>query len=128
MPPRIARVPGPELAAAVGHEVTRWIADEGRTAVIVPLALRDPMARSLGDSLPSGTLGVGHSALDTRVSILTVAEAKGLEFDQVVVVEPGAILAESARGGHDLYVALTRATRELVVLHAEDLPPGFAAD
>jgi DNA helicase IV len=128
IPPRITRVPGPELAAAVGYEVTRWIADEGRTAVIVPLALRDSMARSLGDSLSSGTLGVGHSALDTRVSILTVAEAKGLEFDQVVVVEPGAILAESARGGHDLYVALTRATQQLVVLHAEDLPPGFAAD
>ena len=54
-----------------------------------------------------------------------MAEAKGLEFDQVVVVEPGAILAESARGGHDLYVALTRATQELVVLHAADLPAGF---
>jgi DNA helicase IV len=127
-PPRIARIAAPDLAASVGHEVTGWIAEEGRTAVIVPLSLRDPIARSLGDALTSGTLGVGHSALDTRVSILTVAEAKGLEFDQVVVVEPGAILEESARGGHDLYVALTRATQQLVVLHAEDLPPGFAAD
>jgi DNA helicase IV len=57
-----------------------------------------------------------------------VAEAKGLEFDQVVVVEPGEILAESARGGHDLYVALTRATQQLVVLHAQDLPAGFDPD
>ena len=97
---------------------TGWMADEGRTAVIVPLSLRDAMARSLADALSPGTLGVGHTALDTRVSVLTVAEAKGLEFDQVVVVEPGAILAESARGGHDLYVALTRATQQLVVLHA----------
>ena len=59
--------------------------------------------------------------------MLTVAEAKGLEFDQVVLIEPGAILAESARGGHDLYVALTRATQELLVLHSGDLPAGFAA-
>ena len=112
----------------MGREVTGWIGEEGRTAVIVPASLRDPITRSLDDALASGTLGVGHSALDTPVSILTVAQAKGLEFDQVVVVEPRAILAESARGGHDLYVALTRATQQLVVLHAEDLPAGFDAN
>jgi DNA helicase IV len=127
-PPRIIRVPVADLASAASREVAGWVSDEGRTAVIVPVSLRDHVARSLGDTLPPGTLGVGHSALDTRVSVLTVAEAKGLEFDQVAVVEPGAILAESARGGHDLYVALTRATQQLVVLHAGDLPPGFAVD
>jgi DNA helicase IV len=127
-PPRIIRVPDRDLGAAAGHEVVGWLGEDGRTAVIVPVSLRDPVARSVGDALPAGALGVGHSALDTRVSLLTVAEAKGLEFDQVVVVEPGEILAESARGGHDLYVALTRATQHLVVLHAQDLPPGFDSD
>ena len=126
-PPRVIRVALPDLGPAAGREVAGWIGEEGRTAVIVPLSLRDAMARSLADQLAPGILGVGHSALDTRVSVLTVAEAKGLEFDQVVVVEPAAILAESARGGHDLYVALTRATQQLVVLHAQDLPAGFDA-
>jgi DNA helicase IV len=124
-PPRIISVPASDLARVAGWEVAGWIRDEGRTAIILPVTLRDAMARSLADELAPGTLGVGHTALDTRVSVLTVAEAKGLEFDQVVVVEPAAILAESARGGHDLYVALTRATQQLVVLHAQDLPAGF---
>jgi DNA helicase IV len=127
-PPRILRIPAADLGAAAGQEVAGSLDEDGRTAVIVPLSLRDPVARSMGAELPPGTLGVGHAALDTRVSLLTVAEAKGLEFDQVVVVEPAEILAESARGGHDLYVALTRATQQLVVLHAQDLPPGFDPD
>jgi superfamily I DNA/RNA helicase len=93
--------------------------------VIVAPAQREAMARALAAALPNGVLGVGSAALDTRVSLLTVTEAKGLEFDQVVVVEPAAIAGTSSRGGHDLYVALTRATSALVVLHADPLPAGF---
>ena len=59
------------------------------------------------------------------VSVLTVREAKGLEFDAVIVLEPAEILAESARGLNDLYVALTRPTQRLHVVHAKDLPPGL---
>ena len=54
--------------------------------------------------------------------VLTVAEAKGLEFDQVIVVEPAAIVESGPRGLNDLYVAVTRATRGLGVLHARPLP------
>ncbi len=114
-----------ELAGAVAGEVRGWLGDEGRTAVIVGRSGRDRFAADLAARLPGGALGVGSAALDTPVSLLTVAEAKGLEFDQVVVVEPAAILAESARGAHDLYVALTRATRELLIVHASALPAGF---
>jgi DNA helicase IV len=64
--------------------------------------------------------------LDAPVAVLTVAEAKGLEFDGVVVVEPAAILAESPRGGNDLYVALTRATQRLGVVHTGPLPAALA--
>ena len=56
---------------------------------------------------------------------MTVAGAKGLEFDTVVLVEPSAIVAESARGLNDLYVALTRATQRLHVVHRTDLPAGM---
>ena len=88
-------------------------------------SLREPLARALAGMLPHGTLGDGSAALDTRVSLLTVPEVKGLEFDQVVVVEPTALIEDAARGVHDLYVALTRATRELVVVHTRPLPRGF---
>jgi len=56
------------------------------------------------------------------VVVLTVRQAKGLEFDSVLVVDPARIVAESVRGHSDLYVALTRATKRLGVLYAGDLP------
>jgi DNA helicase IV len=55
--------------------------------------------------------------------VLPVSGAKGLEFDAVVLVEPAEVLAESPRGANDLYVALTRATQRLTVVHAAALPP-----
>jgi DNA helicase IV len=64
----------------------------------------------------------GPSVLDAPVAVLTVTEAKGLEFDGVVVVDPAAILSGSRRGPSDLYVALTRATARLGVVHPGELP------
>ncbi|MEU4426988.1 ATP-binding domain-containing protein [Actinoplanes sp. NPDC024001] len=77
----------------------------GRLAVIAPAARRDELAARL----PVGT------DLEEDAVLLTVTEAKGLEFDAVVVVDPAGILAESPRGANDLYVALTRPTRTLGV-------------
>ncbi|RJQ89329.1 DUF2075 domain-containing protein [Amycolatopsis panacis] len=51
------------------------------------------------------------------------SETKGLEYDAVLIVDPGKILAEGPRGASDLYVALTRATQRLGVLHRDPLPP-----
>ncbi|WP_199543290.1 RNA polymerase recycling motor ATPase HelR [Prauserella sp. PE36] len=53
---------------------------------------------------------------------VTPAETKGLEFDAVLVVEPERILADGSRGAAELYVALTRATQRLGVLHQDPLP------
>ena len=49
--------------------------------------------------------------------VLTVSQAKGLEFDSVLIADPAQILAESPRGLSDLYVAMTRATQRLGVVH-----------
>jgi DNA helicase IV len=54
------------------------------------------------------------------------SETKGLEFDAVLVVEPERIIAEGTRGAADLYVALTRATQRLGVLHEGPLPPALS--
>ncbi|TDH18218.1 RNA polymerase recycling motor ATPase HelR [Mycobacteroides franklinii] len=50
------------------------------------------------------------------------SETKGLEFDAVLVVQPERILADGPRGAAELYVALTRATQRLGVLHVAPLP------
>jgi superfamily I DNA/RNA helicase len=80
-----------------------------------PMALR---ARVGGDQ--------GQDVLSAPVAVLTVAEAKGLEFDSVLVVDPAGMLEESPRGASDLYVALTRATQRLGVVHSGELPPVLA--
>lgn len=54
--------------------------------------------------------------------MLTVRQAKGLEFDSVLVADPAKIIAESARGLGDLYVALTRATQRVGVIYTGQLP------
>jgi DNA helicase IV len=61
------------------------------------------------------------SAYEDGIPLLSPRRAKGLEFDQVVVVEP-ALIAEGESGLRELYVALTRPTRTLVVVHARPLP------
>jgi DNA helicase IV len=71
--------------------------------------------------------GLEHAVLDggdtaARLTLVPVTLAKGLEFDQVIVVEPARIAAAESRGLHRLYVALTRAVSRLTVLHAEPLP------
>jgi len=73
-----------------------------------------------------GDLGAGPEAepaeAGPRLTLVPVTLAKGLEFDHVIVVEPGHIAGAEARGLHRLYVALTRAVSRLTVLHTSPLP------
>jgi DNA helicase IV len=72
-------------------------------------------------AVPGASAGAG-AELENTVVVLSVRQAKGLEFDSVIVAEPDQILTESPRGHSDLYVALTRATQRLAVVHAGELP------
>jgi DNA helicase IV len=56
------------------------------------------------------------------VTVVDVKQVKGLEFDSVLIAEPGLIVDDSPRGLNDLYVALTRATQRLGVVHSGELP------
>jgi DNA helicase IV len=78
------------------------------------------------DSAADSTAGGEDPDLERPVVVLTVRQAKGLEFDDVLIADPGQILAESPRGLNDLYVALTRATQRLGVVHPGP-PPGVLA-
>ena len=76
-------------------------------------------------ALLEGRLAVIGVGAFGEVASLTPWEAKGLEFDTVVLVEPSVILAEE-QGLSLLYVAVTRATHRLVIVHAEELPDVIA--
>jgi DNA helicase IV len=132
----VLRAGGVRVTAPTSARTTEW--DPTFTAVPdVPDAVAEIVREEL-DLVGTGTLAVisPHSLLDRarkavdgvltdRVTVLTVPQAKGLEFDGVVLLEPAAIVAESPRGMNDLYVAITRPTQRLHVLHADPLPPGF---
>jgi DNA helicase IV len=126
VPPTAHRIEPGDVGAIVA--VVRAELDalgEGRLAVIAPAAQVGELQRALAASLPPGVVASGSGALDAPVGVLAVSQAKGLEFDTVVLVEPARILAASARGANDLYVALTRPTQRLRVVHSEPLPAGL---
>ncbi|GAB2481617.1 HelD family protein [Jatrophihabitans fulvus] len=125
--PDFTRVRANELAGAVSDAAAAaWHESRpGTVAVITPAAAHDAVAAAVAAALPDGVVTADSDALGSPVSVLTVAGAKGLEFDAVVLVEPGAIVDESSRGLNDLYVALTRPTQRLHVVHSGDLPAGM---
>jgi DNA helicase IV len=96
-PPSVRRVDEEHVLAEAFRAAAA--APDGLLAVIVP--------DELVDDVPS----------DELVPVLSPREAKGLEFDHVVVVEPAAIELR------ELYVALTRPTKTLTVVHGRPLPP-----
>ncbi len=119
---RLAEVTGPALVPVVREEAE--LLAGGRVAVITTPARHAGTLAALREALPD--VGTGATALDSAVAVMTVADAKGLEFDGVVLVEPAEVLGDSPRGVNDLYVAMSRPTQRLRVVHALDLPAGFA--
>jgi DNA helicase IV len=145
--PTVWRSGPAEIAERVVQAVTAELSAVagGRVAVLAP----DGMVAGLSRVLEAAGLdpvdprrpeGPGLAA---PLVVLPAAESHGLEFDSVVVVEPAAIAAgdagegageETDAGGvpvpttagyRALYVALTRPTRRLAVVHARELPPGL---
>jgi DNA helicase IV len=110
--PGIRRVSQEHLLAEAYREAARLAAGDGLLAVIAP--------DELVTDLPEEDLWDG-------VPLLTPRQAKGLEFDHVVVVEP-ALIAAHEQGLRELYVALTRPTKTLVVVHALPLPRELGRD
>ena len=90
---------------------------DGRCAVIVPDASADAITAAL--LAANDTFGAGDEALDAPVAVITARQSKGLEFDQVIVADVDAIVGQSARGA-DAYVAATRATQRLTLIHVHD--------
>ncbi|MFF8029946.1 MULTISPECIES: HelD family protein [unclassified Streptomyces] len=104
-----------DLPGAVAEAVADLTPAEGRLAVIAPRDLHRALAARL-----EGVTAGAEPDLTHDVVLLDPRQAKGLEFDSVLVAEPGRY------GTSDLYVALTRATQRLGVLHTGPLPRPLA--
>lgn len=124
------------LEAATAPELT------GLTGIVVPDAVHPMIAEALEnvaealenvtealdnvtEAPEAGTDASGEVA-DPRPRLHTVTTCKGLEFDTTIVVEPAELVDQSPRGFSDLYVALTRSTQRLIVIHSRDLPAELA--
>jgi DNA helicase IV len=127
-PPRFTRVDDPStLGAAVVRAVQDEVADigAGNVAVICPASRVEECSVALTAA------GIDHGVaiergLNHQVTVVPVGIVKGLELDATVVVDPSGILAEEAQGMRALYVALTRATKLLTIVHPGDLPDVIA--
>lgn len=97
----------------------------GRLAVIAPKAGFAELARAVASRCPGASSGADPD-LTADVVVMEVRQAKGLEFDSVLIADPAGILAGSPRGRNDLYVAMTRATQRLGILHVGELPEELA--
>ncbi|MFE0452254.1 HelD family protein [Streptomyces sp. NPDC058914] len=123
VPPRSVRSTGArpwaratdDLPGAVAKAVGELTPAEGRLAVIAPRALHRRLAARL-----EGVTADAEPDLTHTVVLLDPRQSKGLEFDSVLVVEP------AEYGTSDLYVALTRATQRLGVVHTKALPQALA--
>jgi DNA helicase IV len=98
------------------------VVGEGRVAVLAPERLLPVIAEGLrAAGLPAVDARNRRTSLSEPLVMVPTEGANGIEFDSVVVVEPGLIAGETARGLRTLYVALTRPTRRLSVVYR--LPP-----
>ncbi|MBW0089097.1 AAA family ATPase [Pseudonocardia sp. KRD-184] len=131
VPPRAVPVGGDRLDDVVAKVLAEeaGAVPDGRTVVLAPAArVRGLRERLLGAAEPVAGPDTPDGPADPTVDlespvvVLPIGSAKGLEFDAVVLVEPAEVLEESPRGANDLYVALTRATQRLAVVHARELP------
>ncbi|TQJ40511.1 DNA helicase IV [Arthrobacter sp. SLBN-112] len=89
-----------------------------------------------GDLLPEATaalravygrrIGTGAGSYEQDIVVISPREAKGLEFDGVVVLEPSVMLNHEHGKVGDLYVAMTRATQRLRLIASQPVPAGIA--
>ncbi|MEV0569500.1 UvrD-helicase domain-containing protein [Dactylosporangium sp. NPDC050588] len=131
-PPRSARTSGitpwcarvdayVDAAPEAVHAETTAVGG-GQVAVIAPTELVHPLGAAIRDRTTAEVVVGDGISLGAGIVVLDARQAKGLEFDSVLVVDPAGIVNESRRGLSDLYVALTRTTKRLGVLHRGDLP------
>ena len=128
--PRFVNVDTPARLSATVVALVRSELEKlgpGYLAVIVPDAYLDVMSDSLRSSgIEHGLVDAG--ALENQTTLVPVSLVKGLEVDAAIVVEPEKIISGERNGLRALYVALTRATQRLTIVHAYPLPLSLSTE
>ena len=121
-PPRIIDCDIDGLARVVARSAADAIEalESGTVAIVAPFRFHKDVRVEL--NAQTRTRSTGRHPLDDPVALLTPTQAKGLEFDAVVVVEPAEIADSGTPGLLALYIALTRTTGGLTIIHSGRLP------
>ena len=123
----VHHAPTAGLATAVAERTAHLMGQAvGRIAVITAPHRTNDVHAAVAAAVPDASVGRGSTGVDDTVAVMTAQDAKGLEFDAVIVVEPQELLEGHDRGAGDLYVAMTRPTQLLELVHARDLPAGLS--
>ncbi len=122
--------PSDDCIAAAVQTIRQLVAEQHSVLAVSPPSLIATLEAAMAESGMEFGRATAASrnatgALHQTVTLATVELVKGLETDAVLVVEPAAIVAEEPRGLGALYVALTRATQQVAVVHALPLPPAL---
>jgi DNA helicase IV len=121
--PKIIATTVDELFSELIKDTQRMVAElsGGNVAIVCP----DSMSENISTALVKAQIAHGRagvSGIEAGLTVVPVSVVKGLELDGVIVVEPAKIVAAQTHGLRALYVALTRSTKQLSVLHSEPLP------
>ena len=115
-----------DLTAGVLAAVRSDLAERPGTLAVIASASSLPGLYPAIEAELGHDVGLGVTGLTRRVAVLAPQEAKGLEFDAVIVAEPQRIVDEIARGAAALYVAMTRPTQRLHIVSTGALPAGLS--
>ena len=122
--PTILRAAPEVVAIEVGLLIHSLLSESLTTAVVVDDSVYDRWLAELRmNNIPVGDGRDGSFA--GSCTLVPATLTKGLEFDAVVVVEPDEIVRSSSQGRRILYVAMTRCTQELHLVHTQPLPLGL---
>jgi DNA helicase IV len=118
VPGAFRRVPGNADPVATALDQARDLLAQtaGRLAIIAAEETIEAVREAVEKS-DLAALATGQSVLDARIAVLTPAQVKGLEFDDVVVLDPRRV-SQGEGGPRDLLVAMTRATQHLRLVDA----------
>jgi DNA helicase IV len=120
--PKFIKCAGTEVISKLIDEAKNLVEElsDGNVAIVCPDDMTENICRAL-DNAKVVYGRAGAAGIEYGLTVVPVSVVKGLELDGVVV-EPGKIVAAQTHGLRALYVALTRSTRRLSVVHSEPLP------
>ncbi|MEV1132402.1 helicase [Agromyces sp. NPDC049794] len=132
--PLLAEIaPEQRLSQSVRHgEIPRALASKRGEMVSVVHGLVDHELEShpgelIGVICPAVSVTALKAVLNEKATVVAAPDVRGLEFDTTVLVDPAAIRASRAAGARDLYVAMTRATRRLIIVEPVPASTDIAA-